>query len=131
MPVITCPACTAEAADNVYETPNLGDQGLLKTLLQAHLQAAHNILPAAQAAQNNSEKVKVEKPILQPGSDSDTWLNHLREWGNYKTVCKIPDASINVMFVQCCSEDLRHDLYGSYTEDQLRNLTFEQLNNLL
>ena len=128
MPAVACHIVGCD-----FVTPNVGDAAG-GAMIAHHLATDHPIpavgaggAAAPAAPRQDRPKPKVDRPQISAGATSDDWSNFQRNWATFKALCSIPNDQLNKNLLECCEENLKHLMYGEYSEASADRATEAEL----
>ena len=119
MPVLNCPVPLC-----LYQTADVGDTSGT-VFLKHHLDSEHS--SHGRGSQEPTPKIQINRPCIKAGASTDDWSHFSRDWQTYKDVCRLTSGQANKVLLECCDEDLKHLMYGQFTQERQSAATEEQL----
>ena len=114
MVAVPCPSIGTNCN---YVTPDQ-DAAIVAVFLKFHLDTVHPAAPPAQAPPvpptpgGAGPKLQLDRPRISAGATTQEWDHFVRNWNNYKTLCKVAGGQVNTVLVECCEESLKNLMFG-------------------
>lgn len=120
--------CPSVGTNCEYVTPDQ-DAAIVAVHLKFHLETMHPTPPPAQVNPvpptpgGAGPKLQIDRPRISAGATTQEWDHFVRDWNNYKTLCKVVGGQVNTVLVECCEESLKHLMFGQYDATQQASAT--------